>query len=136
MVKVIQDLWILEESGTVLFDRVFDEKIDKNLFGAMMSALNSFAAELAEGGLSSFSLSQKNFSLIKRKNCLFIASYPKKSREKKVIEELKKISKRFVNLYKEDLEHFEGEITNFKKFELEIEDSLEQVVNKLQKGFW
>ena len=71
MTKLIQDLWILEDSGIVLFHRVFDEKVDANLFGGLLSALNSFAEEISKSGLSIFVLSNKRFSLLKSKNYLF-----------------------------------------------------------------
>lgn len=136
LVKVVQDLWILLSSGTVLFDRVFDERIDANLFGAMMSALESFARELSEGGLTNFEMNKKCFSILKKKEILFIASYPKKNQEKKVIQELKTISGKFLGMYDIDVNTFEGEVSEFKQFEREIEDSLDKVVDKMQKGFW
>ncbi|KKM72420.1 hypothetical protein LCGC14_1420660, partial [marine sediment metagenome] len=40
MAKLIQDIWILAESGIVLFHRVFNKQIDAQLFGALMTALN------------------------------------------------------------------------------------------------
>ncbi|MFX0186417.1 MAG: hypothetical protein ACFE8A_01645 [Candidatus Hodarchaeota archaeon] len=54
--KVVQDLWILLDSGIVLFSRVYNPKINQQLFGSLMTALNSFAGELAAGGLTSFEL--------------------------------------------------------------------------------
>ncbi len=43
MVKLIQDLWILSNSGIVVFSRAFDQKVDEQLFGGLMSALDTFA---------------------------------------------------------------------------------------------
>ena len=63
--KVVQDLWILSDSGIVLFSRVFNPKVNEQLFGALMSALNTFANELSSGGLSSFELSSIRFTILK-----------------------------------------------------------------------
>jgi len=59
--KVIQDIWIISDAGTVLFHRVFDKKVDEQLFGALMSALNSFAEQISTSGLSSFELEDKKY---------------------------------------------------------------------------
>ena len=58
---ILQDIWILSHSGTVLFSRVFEPQMENQLFGALMSALNTFAEQLADGGLSNFELSEKKF---------------------------------------------------------------------------
>ena len=69
MAKVLQDFWILEsESGIVLFHRVIDNQLDVQLFGGLMSALNTFAELLANGGISSFELSKKRCAILKDKN--------------------------------------------------------------------
>ena len=52
MVKLIKDLWILTESGITVFSRVIDPRVNPQLFGALMSAINSFAEKLTEGGIS------------------------------------------------------------------------------------
>ena len=137
MTKLIQDLWILEDSGIVLFHRVFDEKVDANLFGGLLSALNSFAEEISKSGLSNFELSNKRFSLLKAKNYLFIANASKKINLKKVHSELEIIKDRFFEYYQDDvLNNWNGDTRLFSNFENKIEDSLEQIIEKLEKAFW
>ena len=133
--KVIQDLWILTNTGVVLFNRVFDIQLKTQLFGALMSALNSFAEQLAEGGLSNFELSDKRFIIMKKKNFLFVANSLKKTKEKKVIEQLGKISNRFFDLYSDILINWDNDISSFSNFEKEIEDSLQHPIKKFWKGF-
>ena len=121
--KVLQDIWILTNSGIVLFNRVFDKQMKTQLFGALMSALNMFAEQISKDGLSNFELSKKRFTLLKRKGLLFIGTCDKKSKEKKVITELEKISNRFIHLYPEALdESWDGDITNFSTFKEKIEE--------------
>ena len=136
MVKVLQDIWILSESGIVVFSRVFDPKVNEQLFGALMTALNSFASELAKGGLSNFELSSIRFTIYKDKDFLFVANSAKKVKEKKVQEELKIIAEKFFDKYSEILLSWDSDINVFTDFNDEIEDSLEDTIKKFQKAFW
>ena len=137
MAKLLQDIWILVDSGVVLFHRVFNTQLDAQLFGALMTALNSFAEQLSKGGLSNFELSDRRFCVIKRRNLLFIANSSKNNKPKKVAEELESIVKKFLNLFpKELMDNFNGDIKVFLSFEKEIEDSLEETIRKFQKAFW
>ncbi|MEE9377181.1 MAG: hypothetical protein V3V33_04005 [Candidatus Lokiarchaeia archaeon] len=124
--KVLQDIWIVEKSGIVIFHREFDKVVSPQLFGAMMSALNMFAEQLAEGGLSNFELQNSRFTIIKKGALIFVANSSKKYNQKKVNKELKKISDKFFNLYSEKLKNFKGQIGVFSNFIEEIKDALEE----------
>ncbi|MHA1687786.1 MAG: hypothetical protein ACTSUN_00355 [Promethearchaeota archaeon] len=137
MVKAIQDIWILMDTGTTLFSRVFDKKLNDQFFGALMSALDKFAQEIDKGGLSHFQLQSKQFNILKRENLLFVASSdPKKVSEKKALNELKKIADIFFKEYSEVLKNWDNDISVFEGFGKNIEDSLEGVLKKFQKVFW
>jgi len=137
MVKLIQDIWILAESGVVVFHRVYDEHLDAQLFGGLMTALNSFAEKLSKGGLTNFELNSKRFIVIKRKTFLFIANSSKTFKIKKVVQELESIANRFFEIYPEDvLFNFDGNIKQFDDFEKEIENSLQETIRKFQKALW
>ncbi len=123
--KVLQDIWILEKSGIVVFHRDFNESVAPQLFGAMMSALNMFSEELSDGGLSNFELKNRRFTLIKKKNLLFVSNSSRKFNQKKVNKELKKVSKKFLKLYSEKLENYKGEVGAFSEFENVIKNALE-----------
>ena len=73
MVKAIQDLWIQRTDGIVIFSRVFHKTMEDQLFGALLSALNSFAYEIANGGLTNFEIKNIRFTIIKKENLFFIA---------------------------------------------------------------
>ena len=136
MVKVLQDIWILNESGIVVFSRVFNPKVNEQLFGALMTALNSFATELSKGGLSNFELSSIRFTIYKDKGFLFVANSGKKVKEKKVQEELKIIAEKFFDKYSSILESWDSDVNVFANFNEDIEDSLEDTIKKFQKAFW
>lgn len=136
MAKLIQDIWIQKRDGIVLFSRVFNKKVEDQLFGALMSALNSFAEQLSEGGLSNFELSDKKFTIIRKKGLLFVCNYPKSVKEKKVNEEMEKISNKFFKRYPKVKEKdFDCELNQFLTFENDIEDALEAPIKKFWDGF-
>ncbi len=137
MVKIIQDCWILTSDGISVFSRLHDESLNEQLFGALMSALNSFAEEIAKGGLSNFQLSNKRFSIRKRNNFIFVASSNPKVKEKKAISEMENIIEKFFDKYPEDiLTNWDSDVSIFENFEESIEDSLESTIKKFQKAFW
>lgn len=137
MTKVLQDIWILSEGGIVLYHRIYDENIDEQLLGALMSALTSFAEEIVDDGLSNFEMQNIKFTLFKKRGLLFIAKSSKKVNEKKVSDELNKIADKFLEIYSdEELKSWDGESVRFSNFEKEIEESLEDTIKKFQNAFW
>ena len=126
MSKIIKDLWVLTDSGIVLFSKTYDQKVNPQLFGALMSALNKFAEALTDGGISSFEKSDLRFVIMKRRKFLFIGSSLKKTKEKKVIDELKQISDIFFRIYAEDLINCDNDVSTFSGFGDYIDKSLEE----------
>jgi len=132
--KLLQDIWILEKSGIVIFHRVFDKSVSPQMFGAMMSALNMFAEQLTEGGLSNFELNNKRFTIIRKGELLFIANSSNKVSHKKVDKQLSKVSKKFLKLYSDKLKGFKGEIGAFSEFKDVIKDELADKTDKFWEG--
>ena len=135
--KILQDIWILTNSGVVLFNRVFDKNMKTQLFGALMSALNSFAEKLSDGGLSNFELSNKRFIIMKKSSFLYVANASKKVKEKKVIEQLEKVSVKFFEIYPIDWfkKEWDNDVSIFTDFVTHIEESLEDPIKKFWNGF-
>jgi len=100
--KIFQDLWIMSEEAIVLFSRVFDPKVDDQLFGGLMSALNTFAESLSDGGLSHFELSDKRFALMKMNKLLFVANASLTVKDKKLLGEIQKVAEKFFTKYPEN----------------------------------
>lgn len=136
MGKVLRDIWILTINGIVVFNRVFDETIDSQLFGGLMSAINSFAGEISHSALTNFELSDKRFTITKRENMLFIVNSDKGAKQKKVDKELNLIADKFIELYLHRFKDFDGDISEFKAFEKEITGSLEDPIKRFERGFW
>lgn len=138
MVKILKDVWILTSTGVVLFSRVLDEKINPQLFGALMSALNTFAEKLSDGGITNFELSNLKFVVVKRRDFLFIGSTSTKIKEKKAEEELKKIGDLFFKNYPQEvLGKWDNDVSIFADFGSTIESSLEKdTIDKMKEAFW
>jgi hypothetical protein len=126
----------MRHDGTVLFKRVFEEKLNEQLFGGFMSALETFASQLDNHGLSSFEIGSKRFILKKDQGNFFVANFDKKVNPKKAQEELEGVSRKFMSTYQVDLMTFRGNVETFKGFDKQIQDSLEEVVSKFQASFW
>ncbi len=127
---MLQDVWILHKSGIVIFHRPFKESVSPQLFGAMMSALNTFSEQLSDGGLSNFELNNKRFTLFKTSKLIFIANSSKQFNQKKINRELEKISKKFLKLYSKDLENYKGRTGVYSQFIERIEDALEDTTEQ------
>jgi hypothetical protein len=135
--KILKDLWILTDNGVVLFSRVFDATINPQLFGGLMSALNTFAEKLTDGGISNFEMSDLRFVIVKRRSFLFIGSSLNKTKEKKVIDELKRISDMFFEVYSEILINWDSDVNYFSDFGEHIDKSMEkQPIKNLKDAFW
>ena len=137
MPKVLQDLWIITENGVVVFTRAYEQKINPQLFGALMSALNTFAQKLSDGGISNFEMSNIRFVIVKRRDFLFVGSSLNKVKEKKVIDELKLISDKFFEVYDEVLLTWDNDVSIFSDFDKYIDKSVDdKAADKLKEAFW
>jgi len=126
--KVLRDIWILTETGLTVFSRAIDPRVNPQLFGGLMSALNMFAENLSEGGMTNFELSNIRFTIVKKNQFLFIANSSNQFKIKKVLNELKIISKKFFKIYPEEIiRSFNTNLKVFADFENYIIDSLEEV---------
>ena len=116
MPSILIDFWVLTDNGIVLYSKVSDQKVNPQLFGALMSALNKFAEKLTDGGISNFEMSDLRFVIIKRRKFLFIGSSSYKTKEKKVIDDLLLISDQFFRLYSPELIDWDNNIETFSDF--------------------
>jgi hypothetical protein len=110
--------------------------LDPQLFGGLMTALRSFSQSISGEGLSSFDYAGRRFIIIIKKSLLFIATADENIKTKKINQELNNIIKKFFSLYTiEFLNNWNGNITKFRDFKKEIDNSLEDPIKKLQKAF-
>jgi len=116
MPRILIDFWVLTDNGIVLYSKASDQKVNPQLFGALMSALNQFAEKLTDGGITNFEMADLRFVITKRRNLLFIASSSNKTKEKKVIDNLVQISDQFFEVYAEALINWDNNVEIFSDF--------------------
>ena len=127
----------MSEGGIVVFSRVYEKTLDDQLFGALLTALNSFAEEVAQDGLSNFELSDMRFTILKKSHFIFIANSDKKIKPKRVLQELKDVKEKFFTVYsKEIIDNWDNDVSVFSNFDKKIEDSLDDPIKKMEKAFW
>ncbi|MFW9987531.1 MAG: hypothetical protein ACFFC3_02660 [Candidatus Odinarchaeota archaeon] len=125
MGKVLRDIWILHEHGIAVFSRVIDPNIAPQLVSGLFSALYKFGETLSHGGISNFELNSIRFTIEKMNHFIFITNSSNNVKPKRVMNELKKIAKKFFNIYPEVVrENWNNDINLFKNFEEKIIDSL------------
>jgi hypothetical protein len=135
--KVIRDFWIISEGGIVVFSRVYDKTLDEQLFGGLLTALNSLAEEIAQEGISNFELSEMRFTILKKAQFIFIANSDKKIKPKRVLQELRAVIEKFFASYSQEIiDNWDNDVSIFSDFDKEIEDSLDDPIKKMEKAFW
>lgn len=135
--KLLRDIYILKTDGTVMFKRVFKEKMDAQLFGGFLSALETFASQMNDSGLSSFDLGDKRYIVIRHDDMYFVANYNKKIKQKKAEQELRSVMHHFTETYLVELAAgWNGDTSTFQGFEEAINESLEDLINTFEKAFW
>ena len=137
MFKPIEDLWILQDNGVVLFKHVSDEKIDAQLFGGFMSAIDMFASKLDGKGLNNFQLGDKKFTLVKKRNLFLIGAHKPKIPEKKVLKTLNAVCTEFLSQFNEVLESpLHCNIARFESFTRNASNPAVQAVSQLKSSLW
>jgi len=120
--QYIDDLWIMNSSGIVIFKQTQSEMVDASLFGGLMSAINSFATKVANSSLDSIILQDYRYFVLKEGNVSFIASTKKDIKQEKAKEEIKKIVEIFFNEYDpQKISKWDGNIHFFDDFEKNLE---------------
>ncbi len=121
MDNVIDDLWVVNNDGIVLFSS--DEHgFDNNLFGAFLSAINMFVKEFSNDMLRNFEISDKQYILMKEQNLLFVASASNNVSDKSIKNQMNQIIERFLELYPQEFfKTWNYDTNEFDKFELEFE---------------
>jgi len=136
MIKILEDLWIMKDS-LVVFKKVSNEKINDQLFGGFMSAIESISRTLDKSGISNLQIGDKKFYFIKRENFMFIGNSIKIVKEKDILQELNLIANKFFSLYPiEKFENWNGDISLLTDFENYIKETLDPSFGKLKSSIW
>lgn len=129
----------MRDNGTVIFKRVFNEKVDAQLFGGFMSALNTVASQMSESsGITSFEIGDKRFYVIRKDGMMFIANSEVKVKSKEALKDLDNVVTKFFGTYPSDMINaWNGDLSFFDNFEHEINETLEdRALKMLKSSLW
>ena len=119
--KILQDIWIIYQGGSVIFKEVIDSEVNTQIFGGYISALTTFATQITAKGMSAFEVGDKNFIIQNEGKLMFIANYPSNLDRKAANKELEGLIKKFQKLYPKDIfEHWNGDVSIFDYFKTQI----------------
>jgi hypothetical protein len=125
------------DQDKVIFRRVYDEALANQMFEGFIGALNSFASQMSEKGLSNFDLGYRSFHIKRSGRFMFVVNCDKKAKSKDVQKELESIATRFVDRYSPVFfETWNGDDSVFQDFLKAIDDSLDSVITKMKDSLW
>ena len=126
MVRHLADLWIIKNSGSLLFDRTVIKNLDNELIAGLISALFTFADELGETLFRFITDKYQYFiceHVLPRFIILFVTRFPQNSSISKseALKELKAVEERFFEIYTiEEIEDWNFDKNKFADFENDI----------------
>ncbi|MHC1591176.1 MAG: hypothetical protein ACXQS8_03755 [Candidatus Helarchaeales archaeon] len=113
---LINELWIITESGLTIYNQKVDDVVDADLFGGFISALNQFAKQLGEDEFKTIEMGDCRLIVKRCEECkvLFVTRSDKKVKLKSVEEYLECIKENFYEKFKDKLENWNGDLDEFK----------------------
>ena len=121
MLELTENLWIILDTGLVIFTYLKEENVNPDLFGGLISVLDNFAEETLEGGLEFFEIDPNVYGVIKKHNLIFLASTSQKIDIDNLLTELEMLIKKFYSIYPTDIkEKWDGNRDHFNNFKNEI----------------
>ena len=88
MLELTENLWIILDTGIVIFTYLEKEKINPDLFGGLISVLDNFAEATFKGGIEFFEIDSSIYGIIKKHNLIFLSCSSKKANIMDLLSEL------------------------------------------------
>lgn len=130
MVKLFENLAVLDKKNDIIFERINDQVFCTEFFGQVLHAFDALTKHIADGELSNIEWGDKLITIRKENRLIFIVCCGSRGKEKKINEELEKISKRFFEIYSKVLiEDFEGDRSIFENSEKRFLNELKHLID-------
>ena len=127
----------MNKGGVVIFKITKDEKVDSNLFGGLMNAMDLFAEKVANSKIDSIILRDVRYYFYKNKYVTFVASADKDEKMKKVESELNDVVNLFNKTFSNDqVDEWNGNSKAFEKFQKVLEDKFLKAYNTFKNEIW
>jgi hypothetical protein len=98
----IQEFYIIA-SGTCIYAKSTQVKVDKQLIAGFLAALDSFSLQVASNHIQNFAMGNSNFYIITDQNLQFVARTPVNTKEKAVLKDLAKMKDIFFKHFPPEL---------------------------------
>ena len=129
MYNILKDILIITESGKVIASKIQNPQIEDQLFGMLVSALNSFTKEITKENLNYVEFNNLRFDFLRKDQFIFVASSFTRVKHKKAVRTLKKLSELFFEKYPEKLiSTWDGSLNIFQDVDTYINKSIDEVV--------
>ncbi len=136
--RVIDEIWIINANGITLFNLSKDDRIDPQLFGGFISAIESFIKSLGYKEINAMSLGESKIMFYHGdQSLMFISRSGKKVKEKLIIKGLKLVEQKFLEHHQETLKNWNSDPDIFARFGEIIKEIFEDNPEKLvEKSLW
>ncbi len=114
--SIVREIWIITEGGIPLYDQRVEEEIDKVLIAGFIATINNFIKELSGEECKRILLSNSQICILscEETGLFFVSRSNPNINFKKIEKYLKKLKANFLEHYKEEIEHFNGNMEVFK----------------------
>lgn len=114
----IKEIWIYTSSGIELFSYSPDSRMDVDLLGGFLTAIQQFGMELSKKQVKEIILGDERYSIYKEENQLFfiVGRSSIKAQAQDIEKTLEKIYTKFYKEYSKELDNFLGDVLIFKSF--------------------
>lgn len=136
--RVIDEIWIINTNGITLFNLSKEDRIDPQLFGGFVSAIENFIKSLGYKQINSILLGESKIMFYHGdQGLIFISRSRKKVKEKPIIKGLKLVEQIFLAQYRDIIKNWKGDQNSFSKFGDIIKEIFEDKPEKLiEKSLW
>jgi hypothetical protein len=118
------DLWILTDTGLVIYERVKNPQVDAQLFGGLFSALEIMAKQIDQAGISSLSIGNMTIHLKQKNRLIFIATFYAKLKSKEINQAMESIINDFILMFPPSFfQNWKGNLNLFEKFNEKLESN-------------
>ena len=113
----ISEIWIIASNGITIFNQQKESNVDAVLMGGFFSAIENFISEIGEKELKSLVLGNSKIIIYHgKKDLLFISRSAQKVKEKNVIKHLRLVESKFMEMFGEVIDVWDGNTDIFENF--------------------
>ena len=126
VMNIINELWIINSAGISIFSTSDERELSPSMFGAFFSAIQTFVCSLGYNELTSIYLDDSKITFYHGKLDLFyIASSGRYIKDKIILKNLKRIERKFLESYGQEIKYWSGKIDIFSNFR----DDIKNIIN-------